>query len=108
MLIDTAEVNSGSLLVDLSPPINPSKEIVDPNDKRPENWDDRAKIPDASAVKPDDWDETLPKQIPDENARMPDDWLENEPDMVPDPDAVRPDDWDDDTDGKKLYWRFMV
>jgi calnexin len=46
MLIDRAEVSSGSLLNDLNPPINPSKEIVDPNDQKPANWDDREKIPD--------------------------------------------------------------
>lgn len=100
MLIDSKEVNSGSLLNDLSPAINPPKEIVDPNDKRPENWDDREKIPDTAAVKPDDWDESEPKQITDPDAKIPDDWLVDEPEMVADPEAVRPDDWDDDTDGE--------
>ena len=36
-------------------PINPPKEIEDPSDKKPDDWDERAKIPDASAVKPEDW-----------------------------------------------------
>lgn len=100
MLVDQNEVNSGSLLNDMTPPINPPKEIVDVNDKRPESWDDREKIPDESATKPDDWDESQPKLVQDENARMPDDWLENEPDMVPDPSATKPEDWDDETDGE--------
>lgn len=38
ILIDQNEVNSGSLLSDFTPPINPDKEIVDPTDKKPETW----------------------------------------------------------------------
>ena len=26
-----------------SPPVNPPKEIVDPNDKKPKDWDEREK-----------------------------------------------------------------
>jgi calnexin len=100
MLIDLSEVSSGSLLSDMTPPIVPSKEIVDPEDKKPESWDEREKIQDESAVKPDDWDENEPEKILDTEATMPEGWLENEPDMVADPEAVKPDDWDDDTDGK--------
>jgi hypothetical protein len=55
ILIDQTVVNKGSLLEDVVPPINPPREIDDPNDKKPEEWDDRAKIPDPSAVKPEDW-----------------------------------------------------
>lgn len=29
----------------------------DPEDKKPEDWVDEAKIPDEKATKPDDWDE---------------------------------------------------
>jgi len=100
MLIDLSEVSSGSLLSDMTPPIVPSKEIVDPEDKKPESWDEREKIQDESAVKPDDWDENEPEKILDTEATMPEGWLENEPDMVADPEAVKPDDWDDDTDGE--------
>jgi len=100
MLIDMKEVNSGSLLKDLSPPINPEKELVDPEDKKPESWDEREKIPDPDAVKPDDWDNNEPREIPDENAKMPEGWLEDEPDIVSDTSAVKPDDWDDATDGE--------
>lgn len=100
MLIDTTEVNAGSLLTDLSPPIVPPKEIVDPNDKKPETWDDREKIEDPDAVKPEDWDEEEPKQIADASAQMPEGWLEDESDTIPDESSVKPDDWDEDTDGE--------
>lgn len=44
-------VNSGTLLADLSPPINPPEEIDDPDDFKPADWDDREKIPDPDATK---------------------------------------------------------
>lgn len=42
--VDNKIVNEGSLLEDFEPPVNPAREIDDPNDKRPENWDDREKV----------------------------------------------------------------
>jgi len=100
ILIDTAEVSSGSLLTDFTPAINPPREIVDPEDKKPESWDDREKIPDPDAVKPDEWDEDEPKQIADPSATMPSGWLEDEEAHIADPAAKRPEDWDDETDGE--------
>lgn len=55
MLIDQVVVSKGSLLEDMVPPVNPPKEINDPSDKKPDDWDERPKIPDPYAVKPDDW-----------------------------------------------------
>lgn len=55
MLIDQVVVSKGSLLEDVVPPVNPPKEINDPNDRKPDDWDERPKIPDPNAVKPDDW-----------------------------------------------------
>lgn len=55
IFIDQKVVNQGSLLEDVTPPINPPREIDDPNDTKPDEWDDRARIPDPSAVKPEDW-----------------------------------------------------
>uniref|UniRef100_A0A672TDN7 Calnexin n=1 Tax=Sinocyclocheilus grahami TaxID=75366 RepID=A0A672TDN7_SINGR len=54
ILIDQAVVNSGSLLNDMTPPINPPAEIEDPDDHKPEDWDERPKIqdPDAGVWKP--------------------------------------------------------
>jgi hypothetical protein len=51
------------------------------------DWDEREKIPDPEATKPEDWDETAPRQIPDLAAEKPDGWLDDEPDMVPDPEV---------------------
>ncbi|KAL7288079.1 hypothetical protein TKK_0017868 [Trichogramma kaykai] len=98
--VDGKVVNEGSLLDDFQPPVNPPLEIEDPHDKRPEDWDEREKIPDPNAVKPEDWDEDAPPQIVDENDSMPEDWLEEEPVNIPNPDAVKPEDWDDDMDGE--------
>lgn len=99
ILVDNKEVNAGSLLEDFTPPVNPPEEIDDPNDKKPEDWDEREKIVDPSATKPDDWDETEPAQIKDPNAIKPEGWLDDEPEMIPDPSAVKPSDWDEEMDG---------
>ncbi|KAJ1827594.1 hypothetical protein LPJ56_001587, partial [Coemansia sp. RSA 2599] len=97
--IDGTERRKGSLLVDFTPPVNPPKEIADPDDKKPEDWEDREKIPDPDATKPDDWDEDAPMMIPDEDAVIPDGWLLDEPLLVDDPKAEKPADWDDEEDG---------
>lgn len=100
VFVDQASVSSGSLLEDFTPPVNPPKEIDDPDDKKPEDWDEREKIPDPDAEKPDDWDEDAPAKIPDPDAKKPDDWLDDEPEFVPDPNGVKPDDWDEEEDGE--------
>ena len=53
--VDKQVVNYGSLLSDFEPPVNPPNEIDDPDDKKPEDWDEREKIVDPNAKKPDDW-----------------------------------------------------
>lgn len=98
--IDEDLVNSGNLLKDFTPPVNPPKEIADPDDKKPDDWDDREKIPDPNAKKPDDWDEDEPEMIPDEKAEKPEGWLDNEPELIPSNEAEKPSDWDDDVDGE--------
>ena len=102
VFVDMKRVKSGSLLAidDFDPPLIPPKEIDDPKDKKPKDWDDRAKIPDPEAKKPDDWDEDEPEFITDENKVKPDDWLESEEKMIPDPSAEKPDDWEEDMDGE--------
>lgn len=55
ILIDQTVVNSGSLLNDMTPAVNPAAEIEDPDDHKPEDWDERPKIQDPDAVKPEDW-----------------------------------------------------
>jgi len=98
--INNKTAKTGNLLEDFKPSVNPPKEIDDPEDKKPEDWVDIAKIPDPEATKPDDWDEDAPEMIPDEDAVKPDDWLDDEPEMINDPDAVKPEDWDDEEDGE--------
>lgn len=98
--LDRKIVNSGSLLEDFTPPVNPPSEIDDPSDIKPEDWDEREKIPDPDASKPDDWDETAPPQIIDATAIKPDNWLDDEDPMIPDPDAKQPEDWDQEMDGE--------
>ncbi|XP_042207234.1 calnexin-like [Homarus americanus] len=98
--LDQEVINSGSLLEDFSPPVNPPKEIDDPEDFMPEEWDEREKIPDPDATKPDDWDEDAPMQIADPDAVKPSGWLDEEPEMIPDPTAEKPEDWDDEMDGE--------
>ncbi|XP_045521336.1 calnexin isoform X1 [Pieris brassicae] len=100
ILVDNKEVNSGSLLEDFTPAVNPPEEIDDPNDRKPEDWDEREKIVDPTATKPEDWDEDAPAQIVDPSAVKPTGWLDNEPEMIPDPDAVKPSDWEDEMDGE--------
>jgi calnexin len=97
--INNQVVESGSLLKDFEPPVNPPKEIDDKKDSKPSTWDDAQKIVDPSAEKPADWDESEPKEIVDESKTMPEDWLENEPGYVPDPEVTKPEVWDDEEDG---------
>lgn len=69
--LDRKVVKSGSLLEDFTPAVNPPAEIEDPEDKKPEDWDEREKIPDPTAVKPEGWDEDAPAQIVDESQTIP-------------------------------------
>ncbi|CAM4586539.1 hypothetical protein PO909_031630 [Leuciscus waleckii] len=75
--IDNEQVESGSLEEDWD--FLPPKTIKDPEAKKPEDWDDRAKIDDETDTKPEDWDK---------------------PENIPDPDAKKPEDWDEDMDGE--------
>ncbi|GAA96853.1 uncharacterized protein L969DRAFT_24275 [Mixia osmundae IAM 14324] len=97
--IDGEFAKSGSLLEDFDPAVNPAKEISDPEDKKPSDWVDDAKIVDPDASKPDDWDEDALEFIPDESATKPDTWLDDEPLTIPDPSAEKPEEWDDEEDG---------
>lgn len=102
ILVDGEEKKKGNFLAedDFEPPLIPKKTIPDPEDKKPEDWDERAKIPDADAVKPEDWDEDAPLEIEDEEAVKPEGWLDDEPEEIDDPEATKPEDWDDEEDGE--------
>merc|ERR1712168_633048 len=59
--VDGAEVQSGALEDDWD--MLPAKEILDPEQKKPEDWVDQEMIPDPTDSKPEDWDK--PQHIPD-------------------------------------------
>jgi len=102
ILVDNEEKKTASLLsdTDFKPPVNPPKEIDDPEDKKPEDWIDEAKIDDPASSKPDDWDEDAPAMIADPKASKPEAWLDDAPLKVPDPTSEKPSDWDEDEDGE--------
>jgi len=102
ILIDNEESKSGNLLTDgdFTPNVNPAAEIDDPEDKKPEDWIDSAKMTDPEATKADDWDEDAPYQITDPAATKPEAWLDDAPLQAPDPDAKAPEDWDEEEDGE--------
>ncbi|KAF3092697.1 hypothetical protein TWF569_009441 [Orbilia oligospora] len=97
--IDGTRVKNGTLHESFEPPVQPPKEISDPDDKKPEDWVDQAMIPDEEASKPEDWDEDAPYEIIDEEAVKPEDWLDNEAKEVADPEAIKPEGWVDEEDG---------
>ena len=49
--VDNGEPSTGSLLTDFQPPVNPSKEIDDPEDTKPADWVDTKRISDPAATK---------------------------------------------------------
>ncbi|KAI6187905.1 Calreticulin family protein [Aphelenchoides besseyi] len=99
VLLDNKSLYYGNMLTDLVPSVTPPKQIADPEDKKPSDWDENEYIVDPEAKKPDDWDEDQPKEIVDEDAVQPSDWLIDEEPLIPDPEAQRPEDWDDSMDG---------
>nr|TKR84622.1 hypothetical protein D5086_0000256400 [Populus alba] len=102
ILIDGEEKKKANFLSaeDSEPALIPPKTIPDPDDRKPKDWDERAKIPDPDAVKPDDWDEDAPMEIEDEDAVKPEGWLDDEPEEIDDPDALKPGEWDEEEDGE--------
>ncbi|KAK6459384.1 Calnexin [Scheffersomyces xylosifermentans] len=87
----------------MKPALNPPKEIEDPNDTMPSDWDMRVYIRDPNVQRPDDYDikHGFPT-ILDPNAVKPDDWDESEPLFIPDPAAKKPEQWNDEEDGEWL------
>lgn len=98
--IDGTMKVSGNLLADMEPPVNPPKDIDDPEDSKPDGWVDDPKMPDPQSLKPEDWDEDEPMHIPDPEASMPSGWLEDQKKRIADPDSKMPSDWDEEEDGE--------
>jgi calnexin len=101
VFVDQEEEVTGSLTSgdDFDPPFTPPETIPDPEEKKPEDWVDDAKIEDPEASKPDDWDEDAPQKIEDPDASKPDGWNDDAPLKVPDPAASMPEDWSEEDDG---------
>jgi calreticulin len=69
--IDGSKKESGSLADDWD--ILPPKKIKDPAQSKPSNWVDNPKMDDPNDKKPDGYDD-IPKQIADPSATKPDSW----------------------------------
>lgn len=78
VLIDNEQKEEGSLYEDWE--ILKPKTIKDPSATKPEDWDERAQIPDPEDKKPEGHDDI--------------------PEYIPDPKATKPEDWDDEDDGE--------
>lgn len=102
VFVDQVEEVTGTLTSgdDFDPPFTPTETIPDPEDKKPEDWVDNAKMADPEASKPEDWDEDAPQKIDDPEATKPDGWNDDAPLQVPDPSASKPEDWDVEDDGE--------
>lgn len=101
--MDGQTVRAGSLLdpEEFEPPFTPAKEIDDPEDMMPAEWEVEELIPDPNELeKPADWDEDAPYLIHDPEARKPAAWQENVPLFIVDPEAKKPENWDDEEDGE--------
>lgn len=99
IFIDQVSKRSGKLLADFDPSVNPAKVIDDPEDKKPADWVDDAKMQDSNQSKPDDWDEEAPAQLPDDKAVKPIGWSDDGLEKIPDPEAEIPEDWSEEDDG---------
>jgi len=69
--VDGNKKESGSLVDDFD--ILPPKKIKDPAQSKPSDWVDSPKMADPDDVKPEGYDD-IPKQIADPEASKPDDW----------------------------------
>ena len=66
------------------------REIEDPDDEKPDDWEETPMIPDPEAKKPDDWPDDEEEYVEDVDAEMPEDWNEEddgewEPELIKNP-----------------------
>jgi len=71
VLIDSKEVSTGSLKKDFD--ILPPVEIKDPAASKPSDWVDSKTIADPEDTKPEGYDD-IPAEIPEPDAKKPEDW----------------------------------
>eukprot|EP00826_Nyctotherus_ovalis_P064261 TRINITY_DN9422_c0_g1_i4.p1 TRINITY_DN9422_c0_g1~~TRINITY_DN9422_c0_g1_i4.p1 ORF type:complete len:396 (-),score=133.81 TRINITY_DN9422_c0_g1_i4:83-1270(-) len=70
VFVDMVSVGNGTISDDWDVAI--PKTIPDPNDKKPDDWDDRMYLDDPASVKPADWVDV--ETIEDTSATKPEDW----------------------------------
>lgn len=90
------------------PPLDVPRMIPDASAQKPDDWDDRRFVLDLAAKKPEDWDAKYNVQwIPNPDILKPNGWNddETEEEYVRDPEAVKPAGWDDEEDGE---WRAPI
>ncbi|KAK6925404.1 Calreticulin/calnexin [Dillenia turbinata] len=78
-----------------------AKSIPDPDDKKPGDKEQRAKIPELDTVMPDDSYDDAPMQTENEEAGKPDEWLDDGTEESDNSDAPKPEDWDNDENGER-------
>ncbi|KAF0688436.1 Aste57867_19952 [Aphanomyces stellatus] len=78
MFADLNLIKNGSLYTLFKPSVLLPKEIADPDDVKPNTWEETEFIPDPQAFKPPEWNEDAPRTIPNPNIEKPDDWDEAE------------------------------
>jgi calnexin len=93
--INGKPVAFGNLLSDFIPPVNPPREIDDPDDIKPSDWIDEEYVIVPNSKKPSGWDDKIPEFIPDpEKVDPPVGWLFEEEMLIPDSTARKPEEWD--------------
>jgi len=75
VLVDGASRHNGTLYEDFD--ILAAKTIKDPDAVKPEDWDERERIPDETDVKPEGYDD-IPAKVVDAEAKKPEDWDDEE------------------------------
>lgn len=90
MLFDNKEKASGSIVDGWD---FPKKTTDDPTDSKPSDWVDEKEIVDPEDKKPEGYDD-IPANIVDPDAKKPEEWNDEldgewEPAMIPNPEYVR-------------------
>ena len=100
-MIDTRSFYNGTFTESFRPNFVEPEFIDDPEDHKPDDWDDNEFIPDLTATKPDDWNESEPEMIPNPRMRRPPlGWRLHEPLMIPDPKDKKPAEWNEIINGE--------
>ena len=88
IVVDGDNVRNGT--IDDHFDVRPPREISDPDDEQPADWEEHPRIRDPEATKPEDWDDEQEEYIEDPAATPPDDWEEEddgewEPELIKNP-----------------------